>query len=314
MKDQQFLSERFKLRSVIRSWLKAAPALLVNVFWADVFFCWFATMSAALLVLVGRVLGKPTLIVIGGIDVASLPEINYGAFVNPARARIGRFALKHASRLLVVDPSLTADITRRVGRELDNVRYVPTGYDFNVFKPAGAKERGVLTVAWCPDATRLRLKGIDTFVETARRLPGLQFWVVGIESTARRHLERAGLPKNLTVVGPLPHRQLIAYYQRAAVYCQLSMREGLPNALCEAMLCGCVPVGTNRGGIPTAIGRTGLYVDYGDPTATARAIVRALATSNRFRTAARQRIIKSFPLKVRQDRLLAIISELSGRA
>lgn len=226
------------------------------------------------------------------------------------RAHIGRYALRHASRLLVVDRSLNADITHHVGRELDNVRYVPTGYDSGVFKPLGPKGEIVLTVAWCPDATRLMLKGIGTFVEAARLLPEVRFWVVGIEKEALRRLERVGLPKNLEVFPPLPHQQLIARYQRAAVYCQLSMREGLPNALCEAMLCGCVPVGTRRGGIPTAIGQTGFYVDYGDPGATAKMISKALAASGRRRAAARKRIIESFPPTMRRDRLLSVINEL----
>jgi glycosyltransferase involved in cell wall biosynthesis len=55
------------------------------------------------------------------------------------------------------------------------------------------------------------------------------------------------------------------------------MREGLPNALCEAMLCGCVPVGTKRNGIPTAIGDCGFYVPYDDPKAAAEAIKKRLA-------------------------------------
>ena len=38
----------------------------------------------------------------------------------------------------------------------------------------------------------------------------------------------------------MPQEKLIPYYQKAKVYCQLSMREGLPNALCEALLVGLV--------------------------------------------------------------------------
>lgn len=69
-RDQQFLSGRFKVRSVMRGWVTAAPSLIVNAFWADLFFCWFASVSAALLVFLARILGKPTVIVVGGIDVA----------------------------------------------------------------------------------------------------------------------------------------------------------------------------------------------------------------------------------------------------
>jgi len=39
--------------------------------------------------------------------------------------------------------------------------------------------------------------------------------------------------------GLVPDEELIKYYQKAKVY-QLSEYEGLPNALCEAMLCECL--------------------------------------------------------------------------
>lgn len=58
------------------------------------------------------------------------------------------------------------------------------------------------------------------------------------------------------------------------------MREGLPTAVCEAMLCECVPVGTNRYGIPIAIGDTGFYTEYGDVELTAEAIKKALDSNN----------------------------------
>jgi glycosyltransferase involved in cell wall biosynthesis len=36
--------------------------------------------------------------------------------------------------------------------------------------------------------------------------------------------------------------------------------EGFPNALGEAMACGCVPIGSNVSGIPELIGDTGLIL------------------------------------------------------
>ena len=55
------------------------------------------------------------------------------------------------------------------------------------------------------------------------------------------------------MLGTIERARLLEYYRRAKVYCQPSRREGLPGALCEAMLCGCYPVVTGTGGMPEAV-------------------------------------------------------------
>ena len=89
----------------------------------------------------------------------------------------------------------------------------------------------------------------------------------------------------------------------------MSRYEGHPNALSEAMLCECVPVGTKCGGIPEVIGKFGFYVPYGDVKATANAIKKALEHSN-IGKKARVRIIKLFPLEKREKKLLNVINEI----
>jgi glycosyltransferase involved in cell wall biosynthesis len=87
------------------------------------------------------------------------------------------------------------------------------------------------------------------------------------------------------------------------------MREGLPNALCEAMLCECVPVGTDVQGIRTAMGDAGFYASYGDPLATKEAIEKALAIGSG--KPARERIRRLFPLEQREKRFAEIIEGLT---
>ncbi|MEO0226239.1 MAG: glycosyltransferase family 4 protein [candidate division WOR-3 bacterium] len=281
--------------------------LIFKLFSVHLTFCWFGTMSAFFLTFLSRLLHKPILIVIGGIDVASVPEIKYGTFVHPLRAIFSRFTLKHADGLLLVDPSLNEDIKKNIGFRLSNTHLLPTGYDYNFWRPQGKKEPIVLTVADCPDVTRVKLKGIDTFINSARYLPGVKFWVVGVSGEARKLISQSGLPANVTLFEPVAHQALLPFYQKAKVYCQLSWREGLPNALCEAMLCNCIPVGTRRGGIPSAIGPTGFYVEFGDPEDTARAIRKALGLPDCAGTKARQRIIENFPIEKRTREMASLI-------
>jgi hypothetical protein len=100
----------------------------------------------------------------------------------------------------------------------------------------------------------------------------------------------------------------LPYYQRAKVYAQLSISEGLPNVVCEAMLAGDIPVGTRRGGIPEAIGNTGFYVPYGDVQASAEAIKRALQSPEELGLKARARIMQLYPQQRREEALINIIN------
>jgi glycosyltransferase involved in cell wall biosynthesis len=59
------------------------------------------------------------------------------------------------------------------------------------------------------------------------------------------------------------------------VYAQFSITEGLPNVVCEAMLAGCIPVGSNVGGIPELIETTGILINERSPEIAKKAILDA---------------------------------------
>ena len=147
--------------------------------------------------------------------------------------------------------------------------------------------------------------------EAARLLTETEFVIIGI---LHRLLQRASqlAPPNVEIVPFAEQRELLFQYQKAKVYCQPSVTEGLPNSLCEAMLCECVPVGTAVGGIPTAIDETGFLVPYGDAVRLANAITAALAAPAAAGKPCRERIATMFPLRRREEELVHIV-ELAAR-
>lgn len=276
---------------------------------ADVAVSWFATVYAFVAVLAARLTGKPSLVVIGGVDVAKFPDIGYGIWLSPWKSVLVRYALRHATRVLAVDPYQVREAKRLAAYDGSNILYVPTGYDASRWSPAGAKEPFVLTVAGSHDENRMKKKGLDVLFAAARLLPEVPFVVVGIwEGILPR--ARSLAPANVTITPFLPQEEVLLYYRRAAVYCQPSYTEGLPNSLCEAMLCGCVPVGTDAGGIPTAIGDRGWVVPYGDPAALAEALRSALAAPPEAGARARQRIAAEFTLERRLGELRRVVAEV----
>jgi glycosyltransferase involved in cell wall biosynthesis len=307
-KDIELLNEDFDVILFSFNYFNL-PLLFFKILNSDLVFVWFAGDHAFFSSLFARILGKPMAVVVGGYDVASIKELRYGSMRTPVTRAMVRYALKHSSKVLTVDESLKNDAINLAGVDGKNIETVPTGYDDKIFKSYGKKENLVITVALCPYWNRVRLKGLDTFVKAAKNIPDTKFLVIGVIGEAKEKLKSISSP-NVELIEPLGQEKLISYYQKAKVYCQLSMREGLPNTVCEAMLCECIPVGTHVEGIHTAIGDTGFFVDYDDVEGTVKAIEKALSSTDEQGKKAREYIQNNFGLEKRKKIIKKLVNDL----
>jgi glycosyltransferase involved in cell wall biosynthesis len=104
----------------------------------------------------------------------------------------------------------------------------------------------VLTVA-----RNVPKKGLDVVIEAARRRPALRFVLVS-------DIADPGLP-NVTVTGLLPHRDVLAWVQRARVVlqpCRIAPdgdRDGVPVVLLEALAASVPVITTPVSGIPEIV-------------------------------------------------------------
>jgi len=286
--------------------LGAAFKIIFKIFTAERVFCWFASSYAFVGVFLARFLGIPAYVVAAGVDAAKNEEIGYGIWLNPFKARLARYVYRKATTVLAVDPSISDSVIRLAEYDGKNIICLPTGYDTDFWKSLGPKEKIVLTVAAANDPLTWKVKGIDILLDAARRLPAVSFVIVGVTSD---FAERYQPPINVKCIGKIARNDILPFYQRALVYCQPSRSEGLSNALCEAMACGCIPVATRIGGNPTAIGDTGLLVPPGDAVKLALAINQAFGMDVSYGARARARIVALFPWQKRETELLNILSE-----
>ena len=306
--DITLLRRHHDVRHLVTRGLASIPSILSGVANADVTITWFASVYAFTVVRAARLAGKRPVIIVGGVDAARMPAIGYGIWLNPWKAALVSRALRAAWRVLVVDESLRERITDLAGYDGRNIQYLPTGYDATYWVARRQKDPIVVTVAAVEDKPRFLAKGVDRFLDCARRMAGTKFLLVGMGETLRKDV-LLEIPPNVDVLPPRPREELRDLFARAAVYCQLSRTEGLPNSLCEAMLCGCVPVGSDAGGIPTAIGETGFVVPGGDIDRAVAAIGSALRPENTRGESARNRIVAEFPIERRERGLLGLIDE-----
>jgi len=285
-------------------------SLIRRIFRADLTFTWFASVYSSMVVAAARSLGKSSVIVVGGVDAAKCPEIGYGIWLSAWKAFLVRYAVTKASRVLVVDSFLKDQLQQLARFDGGNIRVLPTGYDPAQWYPAESMpERRVLTVAGCDSEARVKMKGIPVLLRAAEKLPGVPFSIIGV---AERIVDliRKQAPPNVEILGFLPRETLLGYYQRSKVYCQPSYFEGLPNSICEAMLCGCLPVGSRVGGIPTAIGEHGHLVPYGKVDLLVAALQRVLEAPPDPARPGRKYITETFSLERRREGLSRILREL----
>lgn len=288
------------------SGIASLVGILARARHADCTYTWFASVYAAVVVFAAKKWRKDSFVVVGGVDVARYPEIGYGIWVSWWKSMLVKYALRNATRVLVVDPFLQREAQRLAAYDGANIACVPTGYDSARWVSSGEKESFVLTVAGCDTEARMKVKGIDYLLATARTMPDVKFVIAGLARSLLAELQKE-TPENVTLVQFVEQDELLRYYQRAKVYCQPSIVEGFPNSVCEAMLCECIPVGTNVGGMPTAISDVGFLVPYGDVETLNDALRKALAGSEEMAAAARRHIAGTFPLQRREEALLRIL-------
>ncbi len=288
-------------KGVIRTGIELVKELLflaVKGLKYDAVFVWFGDYHSLLPVLFAKIFRKKSFVVIGGYDVSTLAEYGYGSFSHPIRAFFTRNTFKYVGRCFPVAEALRIkllSINPNARAETIATSFDPVQFSF--FDVDRMKR--IITVSATENHQRLMVKGLDRFRELALVLPEFEFVIIGATEKVKAYFEP--LPANLFLVPPQPFDRLTKYYQEASFYAQLSRSEGLPNALCEAMLCGCIPVGTNVGDVQITIGDTGLTIEEWKPETLAD-FIRTNHNNNELRLMSRERIMILYDPAVRAKR------------
>jgi glycosyltransferase involved in cell wall biosynthesis len=261
--------------------------------------------------MLARLLGRPTVLVIGGFDTARLPDIDYGLQQRPVMGRVSRWVMRHATRLVTNSDYSRREIEANVGIPPSAVQVVHHGVPDPFGRlAAGGRERLALTVG-VVEQRNLERKGLLAFVRAASLLPDVQFVVAGKWLDAAVEELRAIAPGNVTLTGWLAQDELEALYRRASVYVQASRHEGFGLSVAEAMLAGCIPVVSRAGALPEVVGDAGILLerDGVEAAEVADGIRRGLALDDTSRERARRRILERFPLSARGQQLEKVIDE-----
>jgi glycosyltransferase involved in cell wall biosynthesis len=279
--------------------------LIVNIITSDVVYCWFAGRHALWAVLMAKLFRKKIIVVTGGYDVVRMSEINYGSMCRWPTRKMVQFIAQMADRIFSVSRSNMRDLLKNTRVDPGKVVMIPHGVPLpkNLIMPFKISTNLVITVGDITAGT-LKRKGLENFVLSAQRLPQVHFMMIGKENDKSLKRLQSMAPPNVDFTGFLPESKLFHYMCKASVYVQASAHEAFGFAVAEAMLRGCIPVTTNRGGLAETVNGIGIIVEYGNPDALADGIRKALNMTQAARYSARSHIMNHFSLQNRTASIL----------
>jgi glycosyltransferase involved in cell wall biosynthesis len=170
---------------------------------------------------------------------------------------------------------------------------------------------------------RKRVQALPFVLAHVRAIvPGARLRIVGFEWAAEPGLRDAFAERELLeaveCTGPLPSRELPAYYRSADVLVVPSAYEGLPLVIVEAMQCGLPVVATRVSGHPEAVedGATGFLAPLDDPRALAARCIELLRDPQRREAMSRAARVsaKRFEMARHLGDYLALYAELAETA
>jgi glycosyltransferase involved in cell wall biosynthesis len=277
----------------------------------DILHAYFLPQAGFVAAYAGKNLGVPSVVSIRGND------IERAAF-DPSKFSHVMYALQNASAVTTNASELARKAKAFVGRE---IFLIPNGIDTELFKPMERNEALAEMLFTTKDTKEHKEKRVVIgFVGELREKKGLPTLLSGYAQVAKTRPAsllivgevREGEDKKafeefrisnpeypIIVTGAVPHKDMPAYYSLMDVLVHPSLRDGMPNAVLEAMACGVPVVATPVGGVLDVVKdrENGMIVPVNDVTALCQAVETVISDEplrTKLTQSARQTILGKF--------------------
>jgi glycosyltransferase involved in cell wall biosynthesis len=177
---------------------------------------------------------------------------------------------QQADRIIAISDHAEEQLIKRYGFDKTKVRMIPHGVNTEKFTPCSQSHPAV-------NSDRITLlyvgrigprKGIDLVLEALNKAnnDNIEFLIAGTgrhEQNLKEKSKSLNVESQTEFLGYIPEDELPELYSSADMFILPSLYEGFGLVLLEAMACGTPVIGTDVGGIPTAIDdkETGIVVD-----------------------------------------------------
>lgn len=283
----------------------------------------FAAYHSFLPAVFSWVFGKKSVIIAGGVDCVALSKYNYGNFNKKILGKFTEWSFRWSSLILPKHESLI-EYDYRFYEEPNEkqgikafckgihtpMKVIYNGYDSTKwFCDTPKQENSFLTVtSGLNNSVQMQLKGIDLILDIAKEFPNCHFTILGVDCEISREIS-----PNVKLIPPVKHEELRVYYSEHQFYFQLSLAEGFPNSICEAMLCECVPIASDVFSLSDIVGETGYLLKKRDVEDLTKIIDNSIDNYSREKGSyARTKIKSNFTNDLRNRKLNYILLNLLG--
>lgn len=291
-------------------------------FSAKAAFCMFAGYHSFLPAVFSKLIKKPFIIILGGTDSVVIPSLGYGILGKGLIGKFARWSYRLTPHFAPVHDSLIFSentyyektpkyqgVQHHVTALNGQFTTIPNGFDNEKFKDLNYEriKNSFITVAYDLHKPHLfKLKGADLIMKIASEFPECTFTIVGL-----KHFKSC--PENVNLLDAVSQDELLKLYNRHEFYFQLSITEGFPNAVCEAMLCGCIPIVSNVAAMPEIAQNTGFVLKKRDGNLLKDLINDSVLKCNKQQLSvkSREKIKQNYDLGQRKKRFIKLIQEVS---
>ena len=279
----------------------------------DLIHAYFLPMAGFVGSYAGKYLEIPSVVSIRGND------IERAAF-EPSKFSHVMYALQNANAVTTNASELAKKAKAFIDRD---IHIIPNGIDTERFKPLEKNRVLGEALGLVDDKKKEERKFVIGFVGELREKKGMAALFSGYAQTAKTMPVsllivgevREGEDKKyfeefthnnpqlaITVTGHVPHKDLPAYYSLMDVFVHPSLRDGMPNAVLEAMACGTPVIATPVGGVLDILkdGLNGFFVHVNNTEGLAQKMAEVLSQPEKVesvRRSARETVLRQYTLE-----------------
>lgn len=214
-----------------------------------VLFSFWGYPSGFVIVALGALLNKKTVVNLLGSESANLPEINYGHLRKPLTRKLVLWTCRRCSVLVAVSNYQLKILNKHGLTRLATL--IPWGSDATMFYPVSKENNLPLRILHVANLNEVKDQEtlLRAFQIICSRMPAT-LRIVGpdfLNGKIQRLAKQLQLENVTDFVGLVSHREIAQHYHWAQVFMLTSLSEGQNNSIGEAMMCGLLPASTAVG-------------------------------------------------------------------